>query len=301
MFSFEIAKKEFAIYLRETREKSGLTVEEVSKMAFISSKTLSRLEKGRCLPQYDTLYLLSTVYKINLNQVFIDIISNVDSDLEDLIKLLNSGIESENKDLIKESLEKLKNIEEVVGNKNIGKYIEQSILFGQAIILITDGELLEAKVKLIEAIKLTINDFDIDNIDKNSICDDIEIRIIMNIGTTYCQLGLTEKGKEIFKFCISKVKDIGLYIKILNSLSIVYFIEEEFEKSYKDIKRALDISIKEEKYNALPKICYQKAIVERKLKLDDYNDTFNMGLVLCYAFNKKELKQRLIESFKFKT
>ncbi len=103
MFSFEIAKKEFAIYLRETREKSGLTVEEVSKTAFISSKTLSRLEKGRCLPQYDTLYLLSTVYKINLNQVFIDIISNVDSDLEDLIKLLNSGIESENKDFIKES------------------------------------------------------------------------------------------------------------------------------------------------------------------------------------------------------
>lgn len=56
----------FGQYLKKVREKNGLTLQEVAKVANISASLLSRIENGkRSAPKVDSLYNLAKVLNVS--------------------------------------------------------------------------------------------------------------------------------------------------------------------------------------------------------------------------------------------
>jgi transcriptional regulator with XRE-family HTH domain len=63
--------KEFSIYLRESREKAGLTQSEVAKeLGYSTAQFISNWERGLSYPPLKTLSHLANMYKVNMDQLF---------------------------------------------------------------------------------------------------------------------------------------------------------------------------------------------------------------------------------------
>lgn len=61
----------FGKELRDIRIKLGLTQNDVSGLTGINTETLRRIEGGRVMPKFETLSNLSSVYKVDLNKLFL--------------------------------------------------------------------------------------------------------------------------------------------------------------------------------------------------------------------------------------
>lgn len=63
--------KEFSKFLREAREKSGLTQSQVAeKLGYSTAQFVSNWERGQSYPPMKTLPTLAQLYKVNTDQLF---------------------------------------------------------------------------------------------------------------------------------------------------------------------------------------------------------------------------------------
>jgi transcriptional regulator with XRE-family HTH domain len=63
--------RKFALYLKQSREKSGLTQLEVSQiLGYSTPQFVSNWERGRSYPPIKTLKTISKLYKINPDHLF---------------------------------------------------------------------------------------------------------------------------------------------------------------------------------------------------------------------------------------
>lgn len=67
MKNSNLLKKYFSQILRVKRNESKLTMEKMSEICGISSRTYEDLEHGKRLPEFITLVNLSIKFKIDLN------------------------------------------------------------------------------------------------------------------------------------------------------------------------------------------------------------------------------------------
>lgn len=298
MGNFDIAKKELACFMRKRRKDLKLTQEEISRIAFINRKTIYRLESGTVLPQYDTLYILSNVYKVDLNKKFQDSLLNNIELLNKLNKKIDLAIESENNTEIENALKELNIIESKYSDSEIfHRLIRQRIVFGEANILRNIGLEDISLKKFIEAIKITIPEFHINRIEDFYINIEMEIRILLNIAILYGRKENYDKGIVILEYLNKETEDIKTKIKILHTLSGIYYRKYEYEIAKDYIDKALVIVKEHEIYDLLPYLYYQKSIVKKMLDLEGYIDDFNKAIFLCEIYGKEELKKRLMNGF----
>jgi transcriptional regulator with XRE-family HTH domain len=68
--------------LKRYRKARGLQQKQVAKiLGFISASTISRWEKGSCLPNTINLFKLSILYRTLSDSLFIDLIRNMKSEI----------------------------------------------------------------------------------------------------------------------------------------------------------------------------------------------------------------------------
>lgn len=60
------------ISLKAARVNAGLTQEKAAKLCHVSVQSLNKWERGHVAPDYATLRLLSEVYKIPLDNIFLE-------------------------------------------------------------------------------------------------------------------------------------------------------------------------------------------------------------------------------------
>ena len=94
--SFSLDK--FGKRLKTIRVELGLTMREVSEATGINKNTLVDLESGRTYPKYETLEMLSVLYKVDLLALLINSRSN-DSFLN-IYNQIDSAITTLDKDLV---------------------------------------------------------------------------------------------------------------------------------------------------------------------------------------------------------
>ena len=61
--------KMIGIFLKELRNKKGMTQEQLGEMVGVSNKTISRWETGNYMPPVDCLNMLSDIYNISINEI----------------------------------------------------------------------------------------------------------------------------------------------------------------------------------------------------------------------------------------
>ena len=61
--------KKIGIFLKDLRNKKGMTQEQLGEMVGVSNKTISRWETGNYMPPVDCLNMLSDIYNISINEI----------------------------------------------------------------------------------------------------------------------------------------------------------------------------------------------------------------------------------------
>ena len=61
--------KKIGIFLKELRNKKGMTQEQLGEMVGVSNKTISLWETGNYMPPVDCLNMLSDIYNISINEI----------------------------------------------------------------------------------------------------------------------------------------------------------------------------------------------------------------------------------------
>ena len=68
--------------LKRYRKARGFQQKDVARiLGFISASTISRWEKGTCLPNTINLFKLAIIYRTTSDSLFIDLIRNIKSDI----------------------------------------------------------------------------------------------------------------------------------------------------------------------------------------------------------------------------
>lgn len=284
----------FSRYLKETRKRLGYTLDEVAELSYLSKATIWRLENNEVLPQYDTLTLLSNVYKVELLKVLDNFRLEESPEFTYIENKINKSIESGDIYRISKGLEKLleyKLIMNSSGNYSLDKHIEQLYLFTEASILMFRNKLNLSLSKFIDGLKVTNDNFNIDSIDKIKMYSDFETRILLSIASVFRKKDNYKKAREILNICSNYTVNPRYKTIILNNYSSILYEENSYSEALVYLNKAIKLSRMENIYDLLPYIYYSKSINEIQLE-KNYSKSLETLKYLCIAFGKDDLYLR---------
>jgi len=192
----------FGQAIKELRKNNRMTQKDVSSQVGINEDTLRRIENGYVIPKYETLEILSQLYKYDLLEMLKIHRKNVYlSDFYDRFDYLT------NQNDIK-GLKKLSEEIEIEASSDCNLLISRTefillkTLVGQSVLFQssnyqTSYEMIDI---LTEALMLGISNFSIEKFHTYKY-NLLEIRILMLIGFSYKYLGKIEFSNSIFIFC----------------------------------------------------------------------------------------------------
>lgn len=281
------------------RKRLNLTQKDVSLSSGINVDTLRKIENGKVIPKQETLDLLSSVLKEDLNQVLLNYRLDHYSEFHKVKNRIERKLESgefDTLDVEKTSLQKFL-------NSNINTYflnqIKQLVLLIESVILrINDNDFSSSLLKLEDALKITTPDFSLSNY-QNFVYNDMEIRILMNISLVLNKTISTEKSLELMVFCRDMAEpDEDLYQKICYNLSYTYHRLDVHEKALYYADLGINNSIQNRSLNYLNLLYFRKGIAEFLLKHSNYMDSLLKSTSFSELLGHDDLNSMLIDSCK---
>jgi len=266
----------FGKKLKNIRTNNRLTQKNVKEKTGINEDTIRRIENGQVIPKYETLEILSYVYKTDLigllknyriNHSISTYYSEIDkmivSNESDAIKSLAHQL---NKTIIRDHKKyNLINNEEL---KLLQAFIQATIDYNdpeyENRITIADG--------LIEALTQSINDFDIKKFDASNY-NLLEIRLLMFIGLVNAKARHLETSNKIFEFCLDYLIDntnndketMKIVIKLYFNLSYNHHILDDNLNAYEYSTKGIEYTLSNDLIYCLPQLFARKGIAEYKL------------------------------------
>ncbi|WP_077368775.1 helix-turn-helix domain-containing protein [Anaerosalibacter sp. Marseille-P3206] len=289
----------FGEEIRSIRTNLGFTKKYVCEISGIHEDTLRNIENGRAIPMQKTLDLLSPILKKDLNKLLLDYRLNNYSALEKIKNTLESKIDRNEFETLSEELNNLKALSKIESNSYFVDLIEQYILLIESIILNKKyNKINESLDKLVEAIKITTDNFSIDNYN-NFVYSSIEIRILMNIALLISKFESTEKSLEIMNFCMKSVKpNEELYPKICYYLSYTYHNLNIHKNALKYSDLGIKYCMQYRNYNGLNLLYFRKAIAEYLLGYKSYIAPLKKCIYFCEVLEQYELRDLLMSNCK---
>lgn len=289
----------FSKRLSEHRKSLGYTREYVSKYTGINSDTIRKIEKGIVIPRFETLELLSNLYKINLLQLLDQYKSN--TYLTYVYEMIDYHTVRNDKISLMNVIE---NFKLTLGSNN-GQILIDRREYEQLSIYINAIEVLYGDLDnkhniseelLIEAIRKTIPDF---TLEKFSIYhyNQLELRLL------YC-LSSSLIYSEHYKLCIdilelilnfidltrtSTLTEKFIIIKALALISYSYYLMDNHEQSLYFAEKGIDFCQNNCIMDNLPLLLSRKGVALFNLKSDDYSKYLIQSVQLLQIQNNHEL------------
>lgn len=281
--------EQFSLYLKDLRKKTRIPQSEITARTGLNPDTIRRIESGSVIPRYETLALLSDVYKIDLIRKFteyrqelnmINIYSEIDRcllnyDLSSLYDLDRKIKSEEFKNSIKSMLI---NPDEVLQLQN---YIEVLILhFSEC-----DVSYHDTIEKLADTLRMTITEFNITCYRKCKY-NAFEIRILLLYALMWCKQDSYKISNEILTFILEWIEFIfeNDVIKIKYLIKVHFNLSQNYHMMYKysDSLRHADIGIKlgteHKDFSELHALYYRKFTSEYNLM----NASYLVSLRKCF-------------------
>lgn len=300
----------FGEKLKSIRKLMGYTQQDVSRISGINRDTLRRIEQGEGIPRYDTLELLSSVYKVDL----LDQLKHFRSSnrlyhyyqrLDRLIS--NFDIEILNK-LTQDYNEFMKNQEDVLLDPHIYEQF-QLLLKGISAYYSSDSlRQLQSLDDLIQSMRYSIPNFNVYEFSKYKY-NLFEMRILLLIGLSYNHHCNYSQCNSIIKFLLeSQLKEeypdqdtILLTIKIYLNLSYNYFNLDDYKKSLEYANIGIEYCNRHNNMFMLYLFYSRKGIAEFRLGMPNYEDSLRKSIHILEIQNKKDLaktyRQIMVERY----
>jgi len=295
---------QFGEKLKNARKELGLSQIDIQNSAGVSVDALRRIEKGEVIPRYETLELLSAIYK------------------QDLLELLKS---SRNNKLLTEYFEeldglitsydekKMKNLEDNIRksftNDNRSSIVNPNEVI-QVLLYIRGANLyysrissdhIDAKNILLDALRLTIPEFKINEF-KTYNYSYIELRILLFLSILIAQNDEIELSNDILYFILDRLRNSStskylsfLIIKIYSNLSYNYHLQDNHAKVIEISNEGISYCLRQETTYGLFLFYYRKGIAEYELKLETYIPTLYSSFFLLKITNNQNLLDVYLE------
>ena len=295
---------QFGEKLKNARKELGLSQIDIQNSAGVSVDALRRIEKGEVIPRYETLELLSAIYK------------------QDLLELLKS---SRNNKLLTEYFEeldglitsydekKMKNLEDNIRksftNDNRSSIVNPNEVI-QVLLYIRGANLyysrissdhIDAKNILLDALRLTIPEFKIIEF-RTFNYSYIELRILLFLSILIAQNDEIELSNDILYFILDRLRNSStskylsfLIIKIYSNLSYNYHLQDNHAKVIEISNEGISYCLRQETTYGLFLFYYRKGIAEYELKLETYIPTLYSSFFLLKITNNQNLLDVYLE------
>lgn len=288
----------FGKKLEEIRKNLNLTQKEISESTYINVVTIRRIEKGKVIPKFDTLEVLSPVYKEDLASLLLKYRFDDYSAFYELKNRIESKLDDGKFHTLHSELKELNFLLSFTKNPYYKNLIAQLILLTEAITLYEDNNNKKALNKLIKSIRITTPTFILDKYD-SYVYSSMEIRILMNITFVLNKLNHKKKYIEILEFCINAVDtDDEIYPKLCCNLAGAYTRNEDFVKAFEFSTMGIKSCQKNRNLNGLAFLYYGKGVAEYRLNKEGYMESFKNSIYLCKAIGQDTLKDTIINNCK---
>lgn len=280
------------------RKNLKLTQNDVSKLTRVNTDTLRKIENGKVMAKQETLDLLSTVLKKDLNSILLKYRLDDYLKFKELKNKIETKLESGYFKQLEEDFYALNNIASENMNIYFLKLIKQLSLLVESVILkINHNQYEDSLSKLIDSMKVTTPNFLLNNYSE-LVYNTMEIRILMNIALILNKLDSKEKCLELLLFCIDSLEpeETELKIKICYNISYTYHRLELDEQALYYSSLGIDTCVNNNSLSCLGLLHFRKGIAEFHLGIDSYMDSLLKSISILDISNQNDLKEKLINS-----
>lgn len=268
--------KEFGQFLKTLRLKLSLTQAAVRDLTGINTDTIRRIEIGQVIPRYETLALLSQVYKIDLVKKFSEHRSEIT--LVNIYSELDKCLHNYDVDGIRHVQNSLD--ENVLKSKTANKLInpievKQLKMYVDVLLLHFSSEMIdynEAINKLQSALRLSIGSFSIKNFE-NLKYNPFELRILILYALMWSRNEHYDISNKILYFILDWISFIFPDEQIANhclikthfNISYNYHMMYKYKNSLEHADLGIQTGLRLQLYAELYALYYRKFTAEYNL------------------------------------
>ena len=276
---------EFGKTLRQARNNCRLTQSDVKRLAMIHEDTLRKLENGTNIPKYETLEILSSLYKVDLLELLKS--KRMDERIYDYYHRMD-------KILVSYNLEELELLYSEFNSPNTRNSMMKHLLnrdemvplnlFIQCCKLLhtqSEDRFKETNQLLETFISKPTLDFNELSLEHNAF-NDIEIRLLFMYGTVQMDLGYYDQSISILAFVIQYLSTTLSYsdhttkviLKAYTNLSYSHHLIDQHENALKFANEGIDFALKNNSFYMMAHLYGRKAVAEYFLNSKDHIDSF---------------------------
>jgi len=299
---------EFGKALKEIRLSNGFSTYYVHENTGIKRETISKIENGKTLPRYDTLDILSVLYKVNLHLLFeekrtVKIFTMIYKTIDDLLisfDLLNlKTLEKQYKEL-----RNMKINDTVIDLHDLDK-------FESFIGLLTAHYEPESnpypKIKKIVFLLTKLENGTIDDVLSKQYFDLLDLRLVSLLSAYLRKIKEFDDSISLLELILEKINSYDmfptlsykLHIKTAHNISYQYFNIEDYEKSLHYADYGIELSNAMNSNYILGQLYSRKCIAQIRLKMDSdvYRESFIMSLCSLKLQGESDLLEKYISIY----
>lgn len=278
----------FGSKLKKIRKKIGIKQTDVYNKTGINVDTIRRIEGGTVIPKFQTLEILSAVYKTDLLKLLLTFRSN--HYLYSFTQRLDKIIVDHDVSLIDELLHDYKisiNDKQLTPLLINSQELEQFHIFLRSVREhFNDDAHNEMLLRdLIYALSLTINHYDLDKFSTYNY-NFFEIRILLLISILLDKHSKTHLATNILLFAIEYLLESDqegldcqrLILNIYSNISYNYHMLDNNSLALTYAEAGIDYAIRRSTMDSLDLLYARKAVAELRLGYDNHLDSFRKSI-----------------------
>ena len=280
------------------RKQNKITQLTVSEQTGVNVDTIRRIEQGLVLPKLDTLLLLSSAYKVDLLQIFLEYCSdeplkNIYNQLDPIMATMNT------EEIIAFCDESIAFINMSADTSNLLLPIESDQLryLLEGIKASTDSNQMDVSTDLLlKGLRCTQPEISFDKLSK--LCfSEIELRLLYLIAANYLDLNKTDESIAILLHLLSmpdSTLSSKLRIKAHGLLSYNFFAIGDYKQSLHYADKGIELTRKAQTTYYAHTLLARKAVALLKLGQEGYEE----NMKLCIALLQFEGHTHLVEHYR---
>lgn len=289
---------EFGENLKKLRKSLGLSQIEIQRKTGVSVDTLRRIEKGDVIPRYETMELLSSIYKEDLlillkNARKDKLLSEYHEQLDELITFYDEAKMATLEHEIQTFFSK--DFQNSVVNPDEAHQLLELIQGTSLYHSRFKEDQAEAKKILLNSLKRTWPDFTLKRY-KTYKYSYIELRILLLLSILIAEKNSVALSTEILFFIYDRLKNNSpspyhhqLIIKIYTNLCYNYHLEDNQDQVIQMANQGIAFCLSYETTHGLNSLYYRKAIAQYQLGLPDYTSSLYKAFFMLKLTGNEEL------------
>jgi len=293
---------EFGQEMKKIRKNIGFTQNDVKNTIGVNEDTLRRIEKGEVIPRYETLELLSALYKKDLLTTLQYYRS--DADIRKYYSLVDKVILNNEKVLLKKihtDFELHQSTYKTDCNLIHPRELDQFEHFLVGLQLYNSelsNERLLAEDEFVKALRCTIPSFDSFKIESNKY-NYFEMRLLLLIGLSKAEKNEFNASSDILKYILNYMLNLNsddfestsLKLKLYTNISYNYHMIDKHDLALQYAEDGILLSRNSAIMHGLFLLLYRKGIAQYYLGIDQHRDTITKSVQLIEILGQHDLAE----------